>query len=64
MVVLLFCFFFFVAIDVVRKGVSSPPPSTHLPTRAFLGSHCVKSVSIQSYSGPHFPAFGLNAEIY
>ena len=22
--------------------------------------HCVKSVRIQTYSGPHFPAFGLN----
>ena len=26
--------------------------------------HCVKSVRIRSYSGPHFPAFGLNAERY
>ena len=25
-------------------------------------SHCVKSVRIRSYSGPYFPAFGLNAE--
>ena len=27
--------------------------------------HCVKSVRIQSYSGPHFPAFGyfLRSEI-
>ena len=24
--------------------------------------HCVKSVRIRSYSGPHFPAFGLNTE--
>ena len=23
-------------------------------------SHCVKSVRIPSYSGQHFPAFGLN----
>ena len=23
--------------------------------------HYVKSVRIQSYSGPHFPAFGVNA---
>ena len=22
--------------------------------------HCVESVHIRSYSGPHFPAFGLN----
>ena len=26
--------------------------------------HCVKNVSIRSYSGPHFPAFGLNTERY
>ena len=26
-------------------------------------SHCVKSVRIRSYSGPHFPAFGLNSRI-
>ena len=25
---------------------------------------CVKSVSIRSYSGPHFPAFGLNTDRY
>ena len=27
-------------------------------------SHCVKNVRIWSYSGPHFPAFGLNTERY
>ena len=26
--------------------------------------HCVKSVRIRSYSGPYFPAFGLNAKKY
>ena len=26
--------------------------------------HCVKIVRIRSYSGPHFPAFGLNTERY
>ena len=26
--------------------------------------YCVKSVRIRSYSGPHFPAFGLNTERY
>ena len=26
--------------------------------------HCVKSVRIRSYSGPHFPAFGLNTYLY
>ena len=26
--------------------------------------HCVKSVRSRSFSGPYFPAFGLNSEIY
>ena len=26
--------------------------------------HCVKNVCIQSYSGPYFPAFGLNMDRY
>ena len=26
--------------------------------------HCVKSARIRSYSGPHFPAFGLNTKRY
>ena len=26
--------------------------------------HCIKSVRIRSYSGPHFPAFGPNPETY
>ena len=26
--------------------------------------HCVKSIRIQSYFGPYFPAFGLNTERY
>ena len=26
--------------------------------------HCIKSVRIQSYSGPYFPAFGRNTESY
>ena len=30
----------------------------------FDASHCVKSARIQSYSGPNFPAFGLNTERY
>ena len=29
-----------------------------------IKSYCVKSVHIQSYSGPYFPAFRLNAERY
>ena len=30
----------------------------------FDNNHCVKSFRIRSYSGPHFPAFGLNTERY
>ena len=26
--------------------------------------HCVKSFRIRNYSGPHFPAFGLNTGRY
>ena len=29
-----------------------------------LNLHCVKSVRIQSYSGPYFPAFGLDNSEY
>ena len=33
--------------------------------KLFFGNlHYVKSVRIQSYSSPHFPAFGLNTERY
>ena len=27
-------------------------------------THCVRSVPIRTYSGPHFPAFRLNAKRY
>ena len=32
--------------------------------KLFKITHCVKSVRIRSYFGPHFPAFGLNPERY
>ena len=35
-----------------------------LKTLRAVWLHCVKSVSIRSYSGPDFPAFGLNTERY
>ena len=41
-----------------------------LPYRIFqeqihqMLNHCVKSVRIWSYSGPYFPALGLNTERY
>ena len=28
------------------------------------GSHCMKSVRIRNFSGPYFPAFGLNTDRY
>ena len=30
----------------------------------FKACHCVKRVRVQSFSGPYFPAFGLNTERY
>ena len=38
--------------------------NTSQEMRKTCGSHCVKSVCIRSYSGPHFPAFRLNTERY
>ena len=35
-----------------------------LPCLEYAVLHCVKSVRIWSYYGPHFPAFGLNMERY
>ena len=43
------CYFFFGAISESSCSCSC---------------HCVKSICIRSYSGPHFPAFGLNTERY
>ena len=28
----------------------------------YASCHCVKSVGIRSFSGPYFPAFGMNTE--
>ena len=33
-------------------------------TKIGNNDHCVKCVRIRSYSGPQFPAFGLNSERY
>ena len=33
-----------------------------IPLYIFVILHCVKSARIQSFSGPHFPAFRLNPE--
>ena len=36
----------------------------HFCTLNMYTCHGVKSVRIQSFSGPYFPAFGLNTEVY
>ena len=38
--------------------------STSTPEKSENVLYCVKSVRIRSYSGPHFPAFGLNNSEY
>ena len=35
-----------------------------IPLLMHNSTHCVKSVRIRSYSGPHFSAFGLNTKRY
>ena len=35
-----------------------------MPPPLAVTYHCVKSVLIRSFSGPYFPAFGLNTERY
>ena len=45
-----FCFLFFFLVLLVSI--------------AYKLKYCVKSVRIRSYSGPHFPACGLNTERY
>ena len=32
--------------------------------RRFFKLHCMKSAQMRSFSGPYFPIFGLNMEIY
>ena len=44
-------FFYFKLKTLVGKGF-------------FVKVHCVKSVPIWSFSGPYFPAFGLNTQRY
>ena len=36
---------------------------SQIPAKNYIW-YCVKSVRIRSYSGPYFPAFGLNTERY
>ena len=48
----------------------TPQKPKYIPTEDFIDwisqreVHCVESVPIRNYSGPHFPAVGLNTERY
>ena len=42
---------------------SSPSENTLKKSVKVSMEHCVKSVRMRSYFGPHFPAFGLNKKI-
>ena len=42
----------------------SPPVIDNYCLLDLIDLHCVKCVRIRSYSGPYFPAFGLNTERY
>ena len=58
-----FCYLCLVNLRVINKRVSKL--RTILKNFAkvrMINIHWVKSVRIRSYSGPHFPAFGLNLE--
>ena len=53
-----------------RKVISASIKEYHYENRSNMIDvflyllHCVKSVRIRSFSGPYFPAFGLNTERY
>ena len=45
-----------------KEKLTKLPPFTQILDTLAAAFHCVKSVCIPSYYGPHFPAFGLNTE--
>ena len=48
----------------VQSNNGNAKPTTSKIFANIKIKHCVKSVRIRSYSGPYFPAFGLNTERY
>ena len=52
-------YFSLVLLLVFKKKITLPILKNTLPG---CFRHCMKSVRIRSFSGPHFPAFGLNTE--
>ena len=54
---------FFVIFHFQSTWLISHERTVELKTlRSKKHLHCVKSVRIRSYSGPHFPTFGLNMD--
>ena len=48
--------------DITNPAIIANEFNDHLNDHRTI--HCVKIVRIWSYSGPYFPAFGLNTERY
>ena len=53
-----------IIIIIITKHIGLYSDDGLLIFKNCSGPHCVKSVRIRSYSSPHIPAFGLNAERY
>ena len=49
---------------IISEYVKRRANILYLRLSRFNKIHCVKSVQIMSYSGPYFPAFGLNLGRY
>ena len=56
-------FFLLTDITLQKCGKDNIALCTYFSTH-LRNLHCVKSVCIRSYSGPHFPAIGMNTERY
>ena len=48
----------------IRKKLNILHVQLNIQRRLSWECHCVKNVRIRSFSGPYFPAFGLNTERY
>ena len=51
-------------ILITRSECGALPLGKYFTESKISKTHCLKIVRIRSYSGPHFPAFGLNTERY
>ena len=48
----------------MESSVTSSIPNYKQCCKSLSNTNCVKNVHIRNYSGPYFPAFGLNTERY